>query len=459
MHPDTFTASRRYKLTIGCFILFSLSLPFNGIEWDIISIPRFELKPTMITFGVLLLIFAWISRRTNIQATPKEKLFYLCIFFYGLAQFTSLFNSLFPLESLTQGIIIVSLLLMMLVTSKIASDKRAVEYALVTMGVLSILISILAVIDYYFISTTPRRLGEIGGRIIGTISIGGDAIYFGDILLYSIGAVFFILFRIYEKKVLRLLIFPILIFWFSAIALTVTKGLILSVLFFLFSTTVLIKGKRVFMSVCVIIFLSVMILNFKIIPHFKTNYFLTQRGSGSISPYERLDITLQEGFNSIAIRKKAIILSWKSSLSYFWFGWGAGMSQKMLSEIANEHDRNIDPRSHIYQVMHRDGTYGEKANKSLTDSHVFFLTEFFNVGIFGLISLIGIVVFVVVEQFKIVMRYKEGDIINVLLFLTLISMLIYRLTQSLIVIPFLWFIIGLNLGAAKCYRQRERINR
>ena len=57
-------------------------------------------------------------------------------------------------------------------------------------------------------------------------------------------------------------------------------------------------------------------------------------------------------------------------------------------------------------------------------------------GIFGLISLVGIVVFVIVEQFKVVMRYREGDIINVLLFLTLISMLIYRLTQSLIVIPF-----------------------
>lgn len=109
--------------------------------------------------------------------------------------------------------------------------------------------------------------------------------------------------------------------------------------------------------------------------------------------------------------------------------------------------------------MHRDRTYGEEANKSLIDSHVFFLTEFFNVGIFGLISLVGIVVFVIVEQFKVVMRYREGDIINVLLFLTLISMLIYRLTQSLIVIPFLWFIIGLNLGAAKFYRQRERINR
>ena len=456
MHSATSAAPRRYKLIMGCLVLFALSLPFNGIEWNIISIPRFELKPTMITFGVLLFALALNSSRVKMFAAHKEKFFYSCVFFYGLAQFASLFNSTFPLESLKQGIIIVSLLLVMVVTSRIASDKRAVEYALAATGVLSILISILAIIDYYFISSAVGRLGARGGKIVGTISMGGDAIYFGDILLYSVGAVFFVLFKLREKKLLKLLIAPILIFWFSAIAVSITKGLILAVFFFLLSATALIKGKRIFMSACVIVFLSVMILNFKIIPNFKSNYFLTQ--IGSLSLIERLDVTSGTGFNAIAIRKKAIILSWKSSLSHFWFGWGAGTSQKILPEIANEHDRNIDPGSHEYHAMHRDNTYGEEANKSLTDSHVFFLTEFFNVGIFGLISLVGIVVFVIVEQFKVVMRDRDGDIINVLLFLTLISMLIYRLTQSLIVIPFLWFVMGLSLGAAKFYRQREMIN-
>ena len=46
--------------------------------------------------------------------------------------------------------------------------------------------------------------------------------------------------------------------------------------------------------------------------------------------------------------------------------------------------------------------YGDEANKSLLDAHNLFLTEFFNVGIIGVISLMCLIALVVVEQIKII---------------------------------------------------------
>ncbi len=47
------------SLVIIIFPLFAISLPFNGVEWDIFGINRFEIKITMITF--MLLFFVWVQ--------------------------------------------------------------------------------------------------------------------------------------------------------------------------------------------------------------------------------------------------------------------------------------------------------------------------------------------------------------------------------------------------------------
>ena len=44
---------------------------------------------------------------------------------------------------------------------------------------------------------------------------------------------------------------------------------------------------------------------------------------------------------------------------------------------------------------------------------------------------------------------NKNIILNVLLIATLLSMLTHRMTASFVVIPFLWFILGLSLGVSK----------
>jgi len=166
--------------------------------------------------------------------------------------------------------------------------------------------------------------------------------------------------------------------------------------------------------------------------------------------YNRLNIFSIMGKTSLTSRLKAIEISFESSLKNKWFGHGAGLSQKLLPEIANEYDRTVGDEKRA--LLKRWHVYGETGNKSLIDSHIFFLTEFFNVGLVGLIPLICLVIFVIVEQIRTIkVSRAENNNINELLFATLISMLCYRFAGSFIVIPFLWFILGLSFGVCKLY--------
>ncbi len=164
----------------------------------------------------------------------------------------------------------------------------------------------------------------------------------------------------------------------------------------------------------------------------------------------RLNVFDKLGSNSLSIRAKASLVSFFASLNAKWFGHGAGLSQTLLPEIANQFDRMMDEQTN--KSMQRLGIYGESANRSLIDSHIFLLTEFFNVGLAGLIPLMALLVFVIVQQVK-TMKVSIGknEKMNELLFATLVSMLIYRLAGSFVVIPFLWFMLGLSFGVCKLY--------
>ena len=62
------------------------------------------------------------------------------------------------------------------------------------------------------------------------------------------------------------------------------------------------------------------------------------------------------------------------------------------------------------------------------------------------------------EQIKVIRKNNNKNIIlNVLLFATLLSMLTHRMTASFLVIPSLWFILGLNLGITRlAFSSHER---
>ena len=189
----------------------------------------------MITF--LLLFIIWIINDFKYQATrtSKEKIFYFFVLMYGLSQFVSLINSPLPYESIKQGIIVGSLLTVIIVVSETVFDRKMLEKVLIAMGITSLIIGVLSVISHYFIvGDFNVRLGQ-GDRTLGIIGLGGDTFYFGDILLYSIGSVYFVLFKIYDSKYWKYSIPFLLMLWFSAVVLTFSKALIMSVIFFLFA--------------------------------------------------------------------------------------------------------------------------------------------------------------------------------------------------------------------------------
>ena len=158
------------------------------------------------------------------------------------------------------------------------------------------------------------------------------------------------------------------------------------------------------------------------------------------------------GLYSYDIRLKAMEVSLINSFSNIWFGNGAGTSQILLPKMANEYDKTIGINSAKYNYMVHGGTIGEPAHNdvSMIDSHNLFLTEFFNVGIIGSTSLLLMICLILYEQIKVIRKNNNKNIIlNVLLFATLLSMLTHRMTASFVVIPFLWFILGLNLGITR----------
>ena len=124
--------------------------------------------------------------------------------------------------------------------------------------------------------------------------------------------------------------------------------------------------------------------------------------------------------------------------------------------MANSFDKTVDEETKKF--MEDFLIYGDEANKSLLDAHNLFLTEFFNVGVIGVISLLCLIALVVVEQIRIIKSSLETDHIIQLLSATLIAMLFFRLASSFVVIPSLWFMLGLSFGVCKLYWSHPSIN-
>ena len=450
-------------------ILFAISLPFHAIEWDLFSVSRFEIKITMITF--MLLAVTWFFRFIKFERKrclkEKEKLFYTFAFIYGLSQFASLLNSPMPEESLKQAVIISCLLLMMVIVSESIATKETVISLLITMGIVSLVIGILGFVYYAFFTEHGARLGNSNGNL-GLIYLGGDAPYFGDLLLYSMGPVFYVVLNFFDKKSWAWVKWLLLILWFSAIILTYTKAMIVSVVLFLIYLCFVFKKHRFFIVKTLILSIvtTIIISNQTDIKSFLINKFPNTANHSNLTEIEgrpdikdRLNILSPIGKHSFMIRAKAVIVSLSSSINpmeVFWFGNGAGLSQKLLPAMADSFEETLGEKTEKF--MEDFLIYGDEANKSLLDAHNLFLTEFFNVGVVGVISLLCLIALVVVEQIRIIKSSLETDHIIHLLSATLIAMLFFRLASSFVVIPSLWFMLGLSFGACKLYWSHPSIN-
>jgi len=234
--------------------------------------------------------------------------------------------------------------------------------------------------------------------------------------------------------------------WFSAIVLTYTKAILVAVICFFLCLILILKKKRAFVAICMILFIITAIFNFTI-PRL---YLDTADEYAANENLLRINIFSPLGGNSLFIRIKAIIVSLSNSMEHFWFGNGAGLSQRLLPKMANHFDKIVNEKTKIF--MKEKSIYGESANVSLIDAHNLFITEFFNVGILGLVSLICLIAFPIIKQIRIIKNSGlKKDNINEFIFATLIAMLFLRLTGSLIVIPSLWFMLGLCFAVSKLY--------
>ena len=504
------------NIVIMFFSLFAISLPFHAIEYDLFGLSRFEIKITMITFILLFIVWLLLIQINRISYRKNELIIYSLAFIYVCSQYLSLVNSAFPIESFRQSIIITCLATMMIICSQMVIGRETAHYVIISMAFACIIVSSASLILHYFFNNV-QRLGQVGD-IPFSIS-RGDPTFFGDIILYGLGPFYYVVFIFCSNK-LSLITIPFQIILFFTFANTHSKGVLLSVLVFFIVSILFLKGKRLFMMFSCVLFLVVTIVNVTLKQnilsqihepriqasvddfqhsflgesnHIEQNTFLKKqrhppnhmqrKKSFKIALPEEAPTIIQIFFESLQlpifqaentsrlslnkiglysydIRLKAMEVSLINSFSNIWFGNGAGTSQILLPKMANEYDKTIGINSAKYNYMVHGGTIGEPAHNdvSMTDSHNVFLTEFFNVGIIGSTSLLLMICLILYEQIKVIRKNNNKNIIlNVLLFATLLSMLTHRMTASFVVIPFLWFILGLNLGIIRLpFSSQER---
>jgi len=275
---------------------------------------------------------------------------------------------------------------------------------------------------------------------------------------------------------------------FMALSLTYAKGALLSVFIFFLTSILLLKGKRIFMISSCLLFIIVIIVNTvsKNIIIFNKKapvpeIVFTEPGTNLVdrgwwlrkihipkkvvtvstvfkerAHFERLNIFGAVGMYSVNSRLKAIEVSLQNSflnMRLTLFGNGAGTSQRLLPGMANNYDKYFElNKGAKYSKMLHEGTIGEAANNniSLIDAHNLFITELFNIGIIGSSSLLLMVCLILYKQFRVISKnYNKYNIMNELLFATLLAMLAHRMTASFVAIPFLWFILGLSIGVSK----------
>ena len=186
--------SRRYiksDYVVNIFyIIFAASIPFHGFEKDIFGINRFEIKLTMITFMIMFVVWLYTFKIYKYYIHKNMYIIYIMVFIYVISLYISINNSKYPYESFTQSIVITCLVTMMIVSGQLVINNNTIHYVFITIGVTCFIISISSLFVHYFYNYVPR-LGQIGDIRLSLSR--GDPTYFGDIILYGIGSVYYII--------------------------------------------------------------------------------------------------------------------------------------------------------------------------------------------------------------------------------------------------------------------------
>ena len=442
--------------------LFTISLPFNGIERDLFSCYRFEIKPTMITFLVLLISWFVHVKRNPRRRTRAEKSFYWLAFAYASSQFLSIRNAAYPVDALRQAVIISMLLLVTVVVSECMIDKRTGEKILLVSGSTGLAIAAFSVFLYYQIGNVFLRMGEKNS--CGAFFLQGDSFYFGDLLIFSAAGVMFLLLKRDSGKLWSIARWPLSFIWFSTITLTYTKGLLISIVLVFGLCLFLLAKKWKLILLVALIFAAAFVINisytrilvkskhgpvpYKLCASDETKYRTVKQYNDSYEILRnRINFFSGLGLNSVSIREKAFLVSLKGAMVHPFLGNGAGLSAMLLPKLADEFDLSASADMRRWLMASR--IYGGDVNKEVIDSHNFFATELFNVGFVGLIPLVGMIALVLNRLWRAFRASRS--VLPVMYGSTLIALLVYRFTGSLIVIPTLWYMLGAGFGISSVF--------
>lgn len=446
------------RLVSICLLLFSISLPFHEIEWDLFRVARFEIKPTMITFALLFSAWVYYLLRNRLRINKIDLVFAALSLVYACSQFLSAIGSPFRPESFKQSIIITSLMVMMFVVSQSVLNKRTLRQIFIAQGYICLAIVTVALTHYLFFTDRSSRLGQLNS--LGFFHLGGDTYYFGDVILFNAGALAYLMFNSLNTRwglFLKWIFAGIL---FSAVALTFTKSLIISAFFFFAVFFFFVKGRRAMAILGIILLAAVLGMNYLCVRQriVQPGLVIQQTAAMDLPQSDvaqsqllaRMNILSTYGSNSFGVRWKSIIVSIRNSIPHFWFGNGAGISQRLIGDMANEYDRSLPLKE--AELMMQRSLYGEEVNANLVDGHNLFIAEFFNVGFTGFAAVLALTVFVLFRLARLVKKIDgRRDIIPHLLLATTAALLFFRMTGSLIVLPSLWFMFGLSMGTARLY--------
>ena len=198
---------------------FIISCFFNSVEFPnpITDLDRFELKPTMLTFP-LLLILAGIK----IYQDGLGKYHFVLLWgVFVVSHFISIFNSPALQTSLLQSILIMVMALVSIATAYSLSNRNELTLVFKIVGFFSVFFIAWQLGIYY---TDLDYYGRLGGN---EQILKGGPLYIGELLLITTPFVFFF---VSQKNIF--IKFTTLTATTLAICLTLSKGIILSFIFF-----------------------------------------------------------------------------------------------------------------------------------------------------------------------------------------------------------------------------------
>ncbi len=438
------TTEKNLRITI--LTIFIISCFLNSIEFNnpLTSMPRAELKLTMLTFLLSLLL----AMRNVIKGKIREIFIIKIFILFTITHFLSITNSPDYQVSLIQSLLVGIMALVYFSVLHALEEFHELEKSVKLVGLFCIIFLVTMLVEYFYDLGYYGRLGGNSKFIVG------GPIYVGELLI--IGAPFVY----YVSKNSLIIKYVVTILMCLATALTLAKGVIISFivlnLFLLKSEMKIIAGSAIVIVISAYAMATAGIIDYP--KQWLSNMKLESTGLQSdsntnkenqsnflsarkyniyqVGNFEELtSVIAEKSANSASIvhRMKAWFVTLKYSVKGPLLGYGSGTSEILLPKFAEKFDDESDPA--IKSILKEYHAYGQNRNCCI-DAHNSYLTNFFEAGFLSL--LIFLFIF-----FRIIYFAPKKDLISNLFLATLIALMVHRLSINWSTIPNLYLIMGL----------------